>query len=304
MKRWIKYITYVSVLILVLSTFTLPVNASTELEGSWIGISPDDPSYEWICEVTGNYVYFIDPVGKFWGTINIDKTKNPNQIDITIIGNSADEYYNGKTSHGIYEIDGDTVRLSAYEIGNPMRPTSFSEGKYLVLTRIRSNDYPINVDTGFQPGIHGFAFKNFVEWPYPAHCLGMSATSLAYFVYNIPLPSPGTLCNPIGEDIPHTSCITYLAIKNLQDSLSILSGLKALEDLLLSIVIGDKDIFVTAQLFLLSSYLENGPSIIILPKACAGHAVVAYKIEINENNAKVWIYDSNYPSDDKKILVL
>ena len=112
-----KLFAYICLISLILVVFTNIVIADTELDGSWSGTSPQVPGYTWECDISGDSIYFIDPVGDFWGTIKIDESKNPKHIDITITHNSANVYYNGKTSHGIFEINGDTGRIAAYEVG-------------------------------------------------------------------------------------------------------------------------------------------------------------------------------------------
>ena len=49
------------------------------------------------------------------GTLKLDETKKPKEIDLAI---------NGRTLKGIYELDGDTLKMS-YNLGDAERPTEF-----------------------------------------------------------------------------------------------------------------------------------------------------------------------------------
>jgi uncharacterized protein (TIGR03067 family) len=58
-------------------------------------------------------------------TYRLDPTQKPRAIDMTII--EGDEKQKGKTAKGIYELEGDTLKL-AYAFAGP-RPTSFTTKK-------------------------------------------------------------------------------------------------------------------------------------------------------------------------------
>ena len=65
------------------------------------------------------------------GTIKVDATKTPWQIDLAI----AEGTHTGKTQLGLVEVVGDTVTLAFAEPGATTRPLTFDEK--LVLTRIK-----------------------------------------------------------------------------------------------------------------------------------------------------------------------
>jgi uncharacterized protein (TIGR03067 family) len=76
----------------------------------------------------------------FKGKIKIDPSKKPKEIDLTV---EEGKDFQGKTSQGIYEIDGDSLKWCANEPGKDTRPKAFpdKEGEtgeghmYLVLKK-------------------------------------------------------------------------------------------------------------------------------------------------------------------------
>jgi uncharacterized protein (TIGR03067 family) len=70
------------------------------------------------------------------GTFTVDASKKPRHIDMKIEGGD-DEKLQGKTSLGIYELDGDDLKWASNEPGAEGRPTDFTtkEGsKQMVVT--------------------------------------------------------------------------------------------------------------------------------------------------------------------------
>jgi uncharacterized protein (TIGR03067 family) len=77
------------------------------------------------------------------GTFKLDPTKKPKTIDMTV---EEGMEFQGKTSLGIYELDGDTLRWCANEPGKAERPKEFKrEGngqRFLLVTFKRVKKEP------------------------------------------------------------------------------------------------------------------------------------------------------------------
>jgi len=79
------------------------------------------------------------------GTFTIDPAKKPKQIDMTVTKGSDEDTkkYEGKTSKGIYELEGDKLKWLAAEPGAEDRPEAFPndpakvKGLYLILERAK-----------------------------------------------------------------------------------------------------------------------------------------------------------------------
>ena len=59
------------------------------------------------------------------GTFKVDPSKKPKTIDMTVTEGGKDED-KGKEIHGIYELDGDTLKWCTSRPGNKERPKEFS----------------------------------------------------------------------------------------------------------------------------------------------------------------------------------
>jgi uncharacterized protein (TIGR03067 family) len=78
------------------------------------------------------------------GTITIDPTKKPKQIDVNLAdGTGRGERLKGKTALSIYQLDGDTLLFCANRPGQEGYPTHFpnqeGEGEFLNLVFKRAN---------------------------------------------------------------------------------------------------------------------------------------------------------------------
>src|SRR5262249_17685760 len=78
----------------------------------------------------------------FKGTFKLNATKKPKEIDLTITDGDKPDF-NGKTSLGIYSIDGDVLKWAGSEPGKTERPTEFpakvgGDGPHLYLEFKRS----------------------------------------------------------------------------------------------------------------------------------------------------------------------
>ena len=63
----------------------------------------------------GKYSLTLKMGDEIEGSLKLDSTKTPKQIDLDV---------NGRTLKGIYELDGDTLKMS-YNLGAEERPTEF-----------------------------------------------------------------------------------------------------------------------------------------------------------------------------------
>jgi uncharacterized protein (TIGR03067 family) len=106
------------------------------LAGTWRPISTENNGYKsspgdldgilWIRDADGKWTARRgDKIIVEWAVKKIDATKNPKTIDIEI---TAGEY-KGVMYLGIYELDGDTLRICFALPDRPERPTDFSASK-------------------------------------------------------------------------------------------------------------------------------------------------------------------------------
>lgn len=96
----------------------------TDLEGKWVGIPQIG---NWVCEFSGAQFSITSPDPNMWykGTFAIKTDKDPKQIDLLLKEMPIPQYV-GKTSLGIYKIEGNNLTLALNEPGNPNRPESFA----------------------------------------------------------------------------------------------------------------------------------------------------------------------------------
>jgi uncharacterized protein (TIGR03067 family) len=116
------------------------------LAGTWRPVSAENNGYTapegsldgnlWIRDADGKWTMRRDgkPVVE-WMVKNIDSTKNPKTIDIEVAAGT----YKGVVYLGIYELDGDTLRICFALPDKPERPTEFSaaRGSIRALTEFR-----------------------------------------------------------------------------------------------------------------------------------------------------------------------
>lgn len=115
------------------ASFTKELKA---LAGTWRPISAENNGYKaseanlkgtrWIRDADGKWTMQRgDKTVVEWAVKNIDATKKPKTIDIEIVAGP----YKGMVYLGIYELDGDTLRICFALPDRPERPTEFSAGK-------------------------------------------------------------------------------------------------------------------------------------------------------------------------------
>jgi len=115
-----------------LSLFLSSCNRRSELEGSWVGCEVRRPVIDWILTIKGNQFSLVCEDLNVWykGFLRLNKNCRFKKIDLEVI-DTAEQISNGKTSLGIYEVDGDTLTIIATDPGDHLRPLSFDEpGKY------------------------------------------------------------------------------------------------------------------------------------------------------------------------------
>ncbi len=105
------------------------------LAGTWRPVSSENNGFKSSAEDLEGLVWIRDEDGRWtmqrggrpvvqWAVKAIDTTKTPKTIDIEVM---ADEY-KGMVYLGIYELDGDTLRICLALPDRPERPTEFSAG--------------------------------------------------------------------------------------------------------------------------------------------------------------------------------
>jgi uncharacterized protein (TIGR03067 family) len=106
------------------------------LAGTWRPISAENNGYKTSGEDLKGDLWIRDADGKWtlrrggktvveWAAKNIDATKNPKTVDIEITAGA----YKGVVYLGIYELDGDTLRICFALPDRAVRPTEFSASK-------------------------------------------------------------------------------------------------------------------------------------------------------------------------------
>jgi uncharacterized protein (TIGR03067 family) len=115
-----------------LSLFLSSCNRRSELEGSWVGCEVRRPVIDWMLTIKGDQFSLVREDLNLWykGFLRLNKNCRLKKIDLEVI-DAAKQISNGKTSLGIYEVNGDTLTIIATEPGDHLRPLSFDEpGKF------------------------------------------------------------------------------------------------------------------------------------------------------------------------------
>ena len=101
-----------------LSLLLTSCNRRSELEGSWVGCEVRRPLVEWTLSVNGNQFNLVREDLNEWytGFLRLNKNCRLKKIDLEVI-DTAKQKSKGKTSLGIYEIDGDKLTIIATEPG-------------------------------------------------------------------------------------------------------------------------------------------------------------------------------------------
>ena len=106
------------------------------MAGTWRPTAAENNGYKtseeymkgdlWIRDADGRWTLLRDDKAVVeWAVKNIDATKTPKTIDIEITAGP----YKGVVYHGIYELDGDTLRVCFALPDRDVRPTEFSASK-------------------------------------------------------------------------------------------------------------------------------------------------------------------------------
>ena len=111
-----------------ISLFLSSCNRRSELEGSWVGCEVRRPLIDWTLTIKDNHFSLVREDLNVWykGFLRLNKNCRLKKIDLEV-KNTAVQISNGKTSLGIYEVDGDTLTIIAAEPGDHLRPLSFDE---------------------------------------------------------------------------------------------------------------------------------------------------------------------------------
>jgi len=108
--------------------FLISCNRPLELEGSWVGCEVRRPLIDWTLTIKGNQFSLVREDLSVWykGLLKLNKNCRLKKIDL-VVTDTAVQISNGKTSLGIYEVDGDTLTIIATDPGDHLRPLSFDE---------------------------------------------------------------------------------------------------------------------------------------------------------------------------------
>jgi uncharacterized protein (TIGR03067 family) len=107
------------------------------LQGTWNGSAGDKKAQ---MTIDGDKFTFMFGDSTASGTMKIDASKTPKQIDLAVTKGSDDhtKKYEGKTSKGIFEFDGNKLKWCANEPGMDARPDAFPKSgddkKFLYIT--------------------------------------------------------------------------------------------------------------------------------------------------------------------------
>lgn len=121
---------------------------SKKLEGTWQVISVESDGRKAAEDDIKGLVYVFEAGGKWRlqkddqtlaeGTFTIDPAKGPATIDYKIVSSTA-EQAKGKSGLGIYELDGDRLKVCRTWPDNDQRPTEFAAavGSKCILTEFK-----------------------------------------------------------------------------------------------------------------------------------------------------------------------
>ena|SRR6516162_6780189 len=148
--HWKTSALFVTALILAVFSYLATTGESKEkgggkdkkaIQGTWTGSKGDKKAQ---LTFEGNKFTFEFGGKSASGTFTIDPAKKPKQIDVTVTkGNDETKKYEGKTSKGIYELNGGKLKWLASEPGAEDRPEAFpkeadkAKGLYLILERAK-----------------------------------------------------------------------------------------------------------------------------------------------------------------------
>jgi len=148
--HWKTSALFVTALILAVFSYLATTGESKEkgggkdkkaIQGTWTGSKGDKKAQ---LTFEGNKFTFEFGGKSASGTFTIDPAKKPKQIDVTVTkGDDETKKYEGKTSKGIYELNGGKLKWLASEPGAEDRPEAFpkeadkAKGLYLILERAK-----------------------------------------------------------------------------------------------------------------------------------------------------------------------
>jgi len=129
MKSWIAMM---SLFVCAAALAQQPAGDVKLLEGKWMVVSaelsgealPKEATKSMLLTLTGEKYQFTDGKSNDQGTVKIDATKKPKEMDIT----GAEGPNKGKTFLAIYDIQGDTFRV-CYDLTGKGRPSEFATKK-------------------------------------------------------------------------------------------------------------------------------------------------------------------------------
>jgi len=122
-----KRISIIVVLVFLPLTLTF-CGCRTELEGAWVGCEIRKPLIDWTLTIKGSQFSLVREDSSLWykGLLKLNKNCRLKKIDL-VVTETAVQIADGKTSLGIYEVDGNTLTIIATDPGDHLRPLSFDE---------------------------------------------------------------------------------------------------------------------------------------------------------------------------------
>ncbi len=107
-----------------------PALKSETLEGRWTGFEGDQPNAKCTLTITGTNLDYRGVQSNDWcrGTFVLNEWTQPRQLDLTI-QEIADPQYAGKSLLGIYEFQGEALKVAVAEPGSAQRPAGLAGGQ-------------------------------------------------------------------------------------------------------------------------------------------------------------------------------
>ena len=273
---------------LTLSSSDISLSDPHPLEGETVTITAEIHNIG-NADANNVFVQFFDGYPEKIGSEYVGKLTGSKRIDSIPAGESKTAQVEWTPVSGVHDI---------YVFVDP--DNSISESNEENNAAVKDNVEVALFKTDFDPVVHGFHFKN---WGYCipvdsfciSHCLGMSYAALDYYHNGIPIPPD--------KESPPSDIVARLLIDAYQYGM-LSSAILENAINILQIYATDESTLLKLHYGILCEHLaEKEPTVILLAPAGtgSGHAVVVYKIVENENEKRIYVYDSNYPDTPRCI---
>lgn len=106
-----------------------PAAEKATLEGRWTGYVLGQPGAKLTLIITGTHLDYRGAQSNDWcrGTFVLNESARPRQLDLKVEAMPTPEYV-GETILGIYELNGNQLRVATAEPGSDQRPASLAGG--------------------------------------------------------------------------------------------------------------------------------------------------------------------------------